>query len=437
MSGGRRVPDRTESRGMGLRYLEIKGGVPLCGEIEIQGSKNAVLPVLAACMLGEGTCTIENCPMIGDVYDSLEIMKKLGCRIRQNKNTVRIDASDVCGFEIGGAEAARIRSSILFLGALLGRMKKAVLPLPGGCAIGRRPIDLHLNALEQLGAVFTVKEKIMADGGRLHGGRVRLAMPSVGATENMILASVQAAGETLIENAAREPEIDELCAFLKLRGADISRQEDGSIRIRGTEHLKPVVYKMGADRIVTGTYLLAAAATNGIIRIRNFPDGELDCVIRLLERMGAGIKRHGSLLELWAEDGLTAVPHLDTAPFPGFPTDLQSPLMAVLCGARGKSCICENIFESRFRTAGELRKMGAQITVDGRCAWIEGETKLHGALLWAPDLRGGAALVLAGLQTPERTLIGRVEYIERGYEDICRDLKLLGADIRMLDGETQ
>lgn len=413
-----------------MRYLEIKGGVPLCGEIEIQGSKNAVLPVLAACMLGEGTCTIENCPSIGDVDDSLEIMKNLGCQIRRTGNTVRIDASSAGQFEVGGVEAVRIRSSILFLGALLGRMKKAVLPLPGGCAIGERPIDLHLEALGQLGADFTVEEKIMADAGHLRGGRVRLAMPSVGATENIILATVQAEGETIIENAAREPEIDELCTFLNLRGADISRQNDGSIRICGKKQLLPVVYRMKADRIVAGTYLLAAAATGGLIRIRNFPENELDALTDVLEKMGMEMRRYGKLLELSADIRPGAVRRVDTAPFPGFPTDLQSPLMAVLCRAGGRSCICETIFENRFRTAGELQKMGAQIRIDGRCAQIDGVPDLHGAVLEAPDLRGGAALVIAGLQTAERTVIRNIEYIERGYEDICRDLSHLGADIR-------
>lgn len=419
-----------ESRGMSLSSLEITGGIPLHGEIEIQGSKNAVLPVLAACLLGEGACVIENCPKIGDVEDTLNILKRLGCLVQRDGRSVCIDASKADNFEISGEEAARIRSSILFLGALLGRMKKAVLPLPGGCAIGARPVNLHLDALRQLGAEFCLQEKIIADAGNLHEGRVKLAIPSVGATENAILISVQVSGETVIENAAKEPEIDELCDFLVLRGADISRQKDGSIRIRGVQKLKAARYRMRPDRIVAGTYLLAAAATQGQIRIPDFPQQELGALLTVMCDMGVVVECRDNGLEMTVKRPLKAIPYLETAPYPGFPTDLQSPLMAVLCRARGESCICETIFESRFRTAAELRKMGAHIIVNDRCARIEGVPGLTAAQLQTPDLRGGAALVIAALQANGRTVIRRTGYIERGYEDICRDLQKLGADIR-------
>lgn len=419
--------------------LEIRGGIPLYGEIEIQGSKNAVLPILAGCMLGEGACVIENCPRIGDVEDTLEILRGLGCRVKREGNTVTVDASEAQGYKIVSDAAVRIRSSILFLGALLGKMKKAVLPQPGGCAIGERPIDLHVEALEHLGVVFARRIEprpkgkdavlIAASGAGLHGGRVRLRLPSVGATENLILAAVIGDGETVIEHAAREPEIDELCTFLNLRGAKIEREPDGSLRICGVKTLLPVTYRMRADRIVTGTYLLAAAATRGCIRIRNFPSGELDALLALLQRAGGRIRAEGTRLGIDMPDRAAAVPYVETAPYPGYPTDLQSPLMAVCATADGESRICEAIFENRFRTAKELEKMGARIAVEGRCASITGVEQLHAAELCAPDLRGGAALVIAALTAGGTTVLSGTEYIERGYEDICRDLRSLGADI--------
>ncbi len=417
---------------MDLGSLEITGGVPLHGEICIQGSKNAVLPILAACILGEGVCIIENCPQIRDVADTLEIMRYLGCRVQCAGKTVQIDASRVDAFEIGGEEAGRIRSSVLFLGALLGRMKKAVLPLPGGCAIGERPIDQHIAALRQLGARFYLEEKITADAVNLRGGRVCLSIPSVGATENAILASVLAPAETLIEHAAREPEVDELCGFLVKRGAQISRTAEGDIRILGGNKLGPARYRMKPDRIVAGTCLLAAVATRGTVAIRDFPCRELEALTEVLRDMGVSVVCGENRIEISAGRPLCAVPYLETAPYPGFPTDLQSPLTAVLCRARGESRICETIFENRFRIVPELQKMGAKIRIDGRCAVIKGLPALTPAKLAAPDLRGGAALVIAALQANGTSVIRNTEYIERGYEDICRDLRLLGAKIRQV-----
>lgn len=417
---------------MGLRYLEITGGVPLGGEIAIQGSKNAVLPILAACMLGDGPCVIKNCPKIGDVDDLLVLLGQLGCQAEREDNTVRIDGVGMNRFEVDGREAARIRSSILFLGPLLGKMGKAVLPLPGGCAIGKRPIDLHLTALEQLGAQFQIiaEARVSAKVQGLCGAAISLAFPSVGATENIILAAVLAKGETVICNAAREPEIDELCAFLNMRGAQIERDRNGNIRICGVKRLRPVTWQLRADRIVTGTYLLAVMAAGGQIRITNFPQGDLDALLPVLRQMGAQFWADTAGFCLEAKGECLPVPYLETAPYPGFPTDLQSPLMAVLCRARGKSVICERIFESRFKTASELRKMGAWIDTDGSLACIYGREALHGAVLEAPDLRGGAALVLASLAASGKTWIYQTEYIERGYEDICRDLQMLGAKIQ-------
>ncbi|MCD7735901.1 MAG: UDP-N-acetylglucosamine 1-carboxyvinyltransferase [Lachnospiraceae bacterium] len=418
-----------------MRYLEIAGGKPLSGEITIQGSKNAALPVLAAALLGEGPCVIENCPGIRDVEDTLAIIEMLGCKTHRDGTTVSVEADQVKKCEISGMEAIRIRSSILFLGALIGRMRKAVLPHPGGCAIGSRPIGFHLEALQALGVSFSEQhpdageqKRIFARAEYLHGGEIHLAVPSVGATENSILAAVLADGETVIENAALEPEVEALCQFLNRRGADIARKTDGRIRIRGKRTLSPVRFRLNADRIVAGSYLLATAACGGGIRVRNLPVGELGALLQILEQMGVCVSRDGTV---YAGGQIRAVDYVETAPYPGFPTDLQSPLMAALCLARGKSRIRETIFESRFKTAKQLRRMGARIVTDGSCAVIDGGGRLNGAELCTPDLRGGAALVAAALAASGRSTVSGYEYIARGYEDICRDFRSLGADISM------
>ncbi|MCD7761726.1 MAG: UDP-N-acetylglucosamine 1-carboxyvinyltransferase [Lachnospiraceae bacterium] len=434
-----------------MAYLEIAGGRPLYGEITVQGSKNAALPILAACILGEGPCEIENCPQIQDVEDTLSILRMLGCRAERSGHTVFVDAARLERYSIYGAEAIRIRSSILFLGALLGRIGKAVLPYPGGCAIGSRPIDLHLKALETLGAQFSAQQdtcfsdsraetnereapftgqcRICARAPELHGGSIFFAMPSVGATENAILAAVCADGTTVIENAAMEPEIAELCDFLKLRGATISWEEERTIRVTGTKRLSPVRYRLHADRIVAGNYLLAAATCGGCVRMRNLPFGLLDAPLAILRAMGMTIEEDGTVR---AGLPLTAVEEVTTAPYPGFPTDLQSPMMAALCVARGNSRIRETVFENRFLTARQLQKMGARIETEKNLARIEGlwgNGQLCGTSVTAPDLRGGAALVQAASAAAGRTRIYGYEYIARGYEDICRDYRNMGAEI--------
>ncbi len=416
-----------------MAYLEIAGGRPLYGEITVQGSKNAALPILAACILGDGPCLIENCPRIQDVEDTIAILRTLGCRVKQDGHTVTVDASGLEKDTIYGTEAARIRSSILFLGALLGRMGKAVLPHPGGCAIGSRPIDLHQQALEKLGVHFCTPEKEQADHDRicaeaphLCGGSITLAVPSVGATENAILAAVCADGTTVIRHAALEPEVEELCDFLRARGAGISRDADQSLRICGVKTLSPVRFTLPADRIVAGSYLLAAASCGGCVRVRNLPFSQLEALLAVLKKMGTEISGDGIV---HAELPLLAAGEVRTAPYPGFPTDLQSPLMSALSTAKGVSRIRETVFENRFHTAGQLNKMGARIRVSGNLARIEGIGRLHGATVEAQDLRGGAALVQAALTASGRTVLDGYEYIARGYEDICRDYRSLGADI--------
>ena len=410
-----------------MEKLIVTGGTPLQGEISIQGSKNAVLPILAACLLGEGPCELENCPEIKDVEDTLHILRKLGCQVNQSRKTVRIDAETAAGYEIIGGEAARIRSSVLFLGALLGKMRKAVLPKPGGCAIGKRPIDLHLAALERLGAAFSCEgEAITAEGNRLHCGTIRLGLPSVGATENSILAAVLLPGETRIEHAAQEPEIDELIRFLNLRGGKLQRMGD-AIVIEGGRCLHPVRFRIASDRIVAGTYLFAAAAAGGELHLQNYAADQT--LAGVLLQMG-GICRADHLGGMYfsMKHSPKALP---------FPTDLQSPMVAVCARADGQSRIWETVFESRFRTAQELQKMGAEIFVQGNLATIKGKARLHAASLRAPDLRGGAALVVAALFAEGISEISGLEYISRGYEDIGADLCLLGAKIRRHESETR
>ena len=416
-----------------MKYLEVTGGFPLNGEITVQGSKNAVLPVLAACLLGNGTCILENCPLIRDVEDTLEIMQTLGCRIEKEGRRLSITVAGEEKGEIRTPLAARIRSSVLFLGALLGKIKKVVLPLPGGCAIGARPIDFHINALRKMGAEIIMDENITAFCVRLKGTEIYLPLPSVGATENIVLAAVLAEGETVIYNAAEEPEVYELCQFLNLRGACIRWERHGVIRICGVSQLYPVRYCMHADRIVTGTYMLAAAGAGGCICIRNYPEGQLCALHEVLAQMGVRIKRCQGTLVLSSEGRPCPVSYVETAPYPGFPTDLQSPLMAALCRARGSSRICENMFEHRFQTAAELRKMGADILEQERCAIVYGTSGLHAAQVNASDLRGGAALVIGALQAEGCSVIANTEYIDRGYEDISRDLRSLGAKIRSVN----
>ena len=415
-----------------MKYLEISGGRPLFGEIQIQGSKNAALPILVSCILSEGTCRIENCPEIKDVEDTLQIMRELGCSTKRSGRTVYVNTSGISGWEIRATEASRIRSSVLFLGALLGRMGKAALPMPGGCAIGSRPVDLHQKALEQMGAVFRNGDQIQAECPLIQGGRIRLPFPSVGATENCLLACVLAKGESWIENAAREPEIDELCGFLNLRGARITRRADGSLRIQGVSRLEPGVWQIQADRIVAGTYLMAAACTGGSLCVSGCSRESLGAAAEVLRQMGAQVQNQEKRWAVAVRERLKGVPYIETRPYPEFPTDLQSPLMTALSVASGRSRIRETIFENRFSTAWELQKMGARIRVEGNLACIDGVRRLRGARIQAPDLRGGAALVLAGLQAEGITRIERTEYIERGYEDICRDLGSVGARIRVV-----
>lgn len=414
-----------------MECIEIQGGRPLYGTVKLQGSKNAVLPMLAGCILHPGISRLEHCPRIRDVQDSILLLEALGCRVWWEGSCLAVDASQIRTWKIPEEIGARMRSSILFLGALLGRLGRACLPYPGGCVLGARPIDLHLAGLRKLGA--RIEESlscIQAQGERLKGTEIFLRFPSVGATENLLLAAVLADGETVIQNAAREPEISELCRFLQEKGADIRIFPEGKIIIRGKARLQDSRHELAADRIVAGTYLLAGAVTGGRITVDRMPFSHMEAVCEALKKTGIKLERDGQKLTVDGSGGYRCIELLETAPYPGFPTDLQSPMMTLLSTARGISRIRENIFESRFKTARQLQRMGADITLTGKEAVLRGVPRLQGTWVEAFELRGAAALVLAGLQAEGVTRISGYQYIYRGYEQIFERLEGLGADIR-------
>lgn len=421
--------------------IEVQGGHALHGEICIQGSKNAALPIIAGALLHDGITVLHNCPRILDVMYMVQILREMGCRADFEGSSLRIDARGTDSYTVPFGCASMMRCSIVLLGSLLGRFKKAVLPYPGGCTIGARPIDLHLDALRRMNAFIEEEGEVLnAWTPKLSGTVVELAFPSVGATENAVLAAVLAKGETEIINAAREPEIQQLCEFLEAKGARISGTGTGHLKIQGVASLADSEYELMPDRIVTGTYLLAAAATRGSIVIEKAPVEQLDSFLTVLREAGGRYwmeepqgKAGRPSLVFDGKGTVLPVAKVETAVYPGFPTDLQSPLMAVLAKADGESIIQENVFENRFQSAGLLNSMGAKISIEGRRARIAGVKELYGKTVSAPDLRGGAALVIAGLCARGSTVISNEHFIGRGYEDITGDLRKLGAKIWRTD----
>lgn len=412
-----------------MSTIQVEGLRSLKGEIEIQGSKNAVLPMMAAAILHKGTTVITNVPKIQDVACMMGILEYMGCTCTMEGHRLVIDASVLRAARIPEHYVKGMRSSIMVLGAVLGRMGEALTHYPGGCSIGKRPIDLHLYALRSLGAEITEEEELIrASAPRLTGTEIRFPYPSVGATENALLASVLADGVTVIRGGAREPEIQELCHFLNNMGADITGIGTDCLTIRGQERLHDSVYRVLGDRIVAGTYLAAVCAAGGDVVLQGIDPGHMDVVLAQFARIGALVcceKQQVRITALSRPDKMKII----TGPYPAFPTDLQSPMLAAASLAAGESLIEETVFEGRYETAKELQKMGARIEVLGSQAIIEGIYPLKGAAVEAKDLRGGAALVIAGLGAEGTTVIDHCFHIERGYEDICRDLSGLGAKI--------
>ena len=413
-----------------MEYFEITGGTPLHGSITLQGSKNAALPLMAASILHPGRTTLHHVPAIRDVDVMIEILENIGCTVQNDNGTLIIDAAKAEHFEVAASLGERMRSTIILLGSMLGRAGRAKMPFPGGCIIGMRPIDIHITSLGKMGAVFEETDGMLCavtDG--LCGTRIHLRFPSVGATENVILAAVYARGRTRIENCAKEPEIAELCRFLREKGAKIEGEGTSCILVEGVSHLRDSTYTLMPDRIVAGTYLFAAAATRGEICLEGMRPSDMESVLDVLGRMGAVYENREDGFYLDGRKAINPLPVVCTETYPGFPTDLQSQLLATLCVARGRSVIRECIFEERFRIAPWLNRMGADVTTDGREAVIEGKAHLSGQMVKAQELRGGAALVIAALMAQGITRVYGSAFIERGYEDLAGDLRKLGAVI--------
>lgn len=412
------------------KYL-IEGGARLCGELQVQGAKNSSLPVLAATVMCGGQSVIHNCPSLLDTNITCGILEHLGCRCVREGNSVAVDATVVTKCEVPDRLMREMRSSIVFLGAIASRCGKCRLCYPGGCEIGQRPIDLHLSALRQMGM------RIVEDHGYLdctveggfQGANILFSFPSVGATENVLLAAVCANGTTVINNAAREPEIVDLANYLSKCGAKISGAGQSTITIEGVDELTPCEHSVIPDRIAAATYLAGAAMTGGNIHLTGLDGGLMDSMLPLFEMAGCKVQRYPDSVTLLCEGRMAPIGLVRTMPYPGFPTDAQAPVMAMMTLARGTTVFVENIFENRFKHAMELQRMGGRVKVEGRVAIVEGVDSLYSASVSATDLRGGAAMVLAALAAQGTSEVDHIHFIDRGYENLEQNLTTLGARI--------
>ena len=418
-----------------MEKFRIVGGHRLHGEVEISGAKNAAVAILPAVVLAEGICRIENLPNISDVAMSLEILEALGATVRRiNRSTVEIDPRTISSHIVPTELARHMRASYYFIGSLLGRFGISRVPMPGGCNFGVRPIDLHLKGFSALGAQVAQKEQavIEVSADRLLGNSIYLDKVSVGATMNILLAAVKARGTTVIENAAKEPHIVDLANFLNSLGADIRGAGTDVIKIRGVEHLYGTTYGIIPDQIEAGTYMAAALATGGDVLVKNVTPKHLESITAKLEEMGATVEEYDDAVYV-AANGRVHHCNVSTMPHPGFPTDMQPQFGVLLSLADGTSIINEGVWENRFWYCEELRRMGAQVQVDGKIAVFQGVDKLTAATVKALDLRAGAAMVIAGLAAEGVTEVENIQYIQRGYENLIEKLTALGADIREID----
>ncbi len=413
-----------------MSRLIINGGNRIYGETRIGGAKNSVLPILAATVLNGGINIVHDIPKLLDVDIMEKILVSLGCSVKREKETIIVDSKQLINYEIPEELVREMRSSIVFLGAMLSRYGKVKASYPGGCEIGIRPIDLHLKSLREMGA--TINEEhgfLICEAKQLKGCDIQLDFPSVGATENIMLAAVLAKGVTVIRNAAREPEIIDLENFLNAMGAKISGAGTATVYIKGVRKLHDVEHHIIPDRIVAGTYLVAAAITEGEIVLKNIVHEYLQSVLYKLRECGCMIQIYNNSLRLIAPRKIKAIESIRTLPYPGYPTDMQAQMMALMSLSDGTTIFTENIFENRYKHVNELIRMGANIKIDGRIAVVKGVRKLSGATVIAQDLRGGASLVLAGLAAEGKTIIENIKHIDRGYENINDVLNELGADI--------
>lgn len=408
----------------------ITGGNPLRGTVRASGSKNATLPILAACLLHGAPNVIQQVPALKDVTTMCDVLEYLGARVNREGDSIRVDATHIQSLEVGEDLMRRMRASNLVLGPLLGRFRRVRISHPGGCNIGSRPMNLHLKGLKALGA--RIEEKfgyITVEAGKLEGAEIHLDVPSVGATENIMMAAVLARGTTIIRNAAKEPEIVDLQNFLNRMGARIKGAGTDVIRIEGVKHLNSVEHAVIPDRIEAGTYLVAAAITGGDVTVTNVIPEHLEPVLAKLKEMGFWVETGDEHVRVAAQDRRPRAVDIKTLPHPGFPTDMQPQMMALACLAEGTSVITETVFENRFKHVSELRRMGADIKVEGQIAIIKGVERLTGAPVMATDLRAGAALVLAALAAENGTVVEGVEHIDRGYEKMEQKYTALGARI--------
>lgn len=417
-----------------MQNFIITGGARLCGELDLQGSKNSTLPIMAACVLVSGKCLLKSCPRLTDVYSAARILNCLGCKCSLVGDAAEIDSTGVHGSEIPEELMREMRSSIMFMGAILGRQGECTFSIPGGCELGPRPIDMHLAALSKMGAEITdTGGRICCriPKGKAHGARLSLSFPSVGVTENIILCAVTADGETVINNAAREPEICDLCRFLRSCGAKIKGDGESRIIIEGVEQLHGCEHRIMPDRIAGATYLAMTAAAGGELILKNACIPEMEPFTSVLEQTGCGLYTAENRIYLRRSGRLKALKdRIRTMPHPGFPTDAQAVLMAALVTADGTSVFEENIFDCRYRHTDALIKMGADIQVMGKAAIIRGVPKLHGADVEATDLRGGAAMAVSALAAEGTTRISSISHIDRGYEKFEEAITALGGKVR-------
>ena len=414
----------------------INGGKPLQGEVDISGAKNAAVAIIPAALMVDGVCRIENMPQISDTDMLLTILSQLGAKVRALcPGTIEIDSRNVRFCDAPFELMRKIRASYYLIGAMLGRFGSAKTTMPGGCNFGVRPIDQHIKGMTALGAEVDVRNGFVyaeVPDGKLHGAKIYLDKVSVGATMNIILAATMASGRTIIENAAREPHIVDLANFLNSMGADIRGAGTDTIKVNGVERLHGGSYSIIPDQIEAGTYMVAAAATGGEVRVKNVIPKRLDCISAKLRETGTIVQEYEDSV-LVKGNGHLRRANIKTLPYPGFPTDMQPQMGALLCMANGTSVITEGIYDNRFKYVNELRKMGADIQVDGRIAIFEGGAQLTGAPVMACDLRAGAAMVIAGLCANGVTEIEDIHFIERGYENFVGKLRALGADITIAE----
>lgn len=413
-----------------MEKFVIRGGRRLTGEVEISGAKNAAVAIIPAVILSDQPCVIENVPAISDVNICLRILREMGADVQNlSRTSYKIDATKIQKFCVPYETARKMRASYYFLGALLGKFGKARVSMPGGCPLGDRPIDQHLKAFSALGAKYNLNQGMIdLTSNGLRGGQIFLDVVSVGATMNAMLAAVRAEGLTIIENAAKEPHIVDLANFLNSMGANIMGAGTDVIKIRGVDSLHGTTYAVIPDQIEAGTFMVAAAATNGDVLIKNVIPKHLESITKKLEKIGVNVEQFDDSVRVWV-DGPLVKASVKTTPHPGFPTDMQPQIATLLTLAEGTSIVTEGVWEQRFRYVDELRRMGADISVDGKVAVIEGTGKLMGAPVKACDLRAGAALIIAGLAASGVTEIEDIFHVERGYDCMEEKLRALGADI--------